>query len=467
MAKTLTLAQRAKKDPKLLARVLKNPGLRSKLPTSMLPADMRNRRALNQRLKQPITDGSSITERDLARESKSAMDVKYGPVEQAQGQRVQEEQQRQRDFTGPGGFYDQYLHQMAENSKQVQNIGAATVGAGLAAQRGVAGLAGADFTQLQGQANQSAALNGVAPANDMTKVAADAASTRQALVGSFVSQQAAQAAATQTYADSMARVVGPQQKLAGAAMQEGRIREKREDQLATSKQRGSDDVAYRAGKRADEAKLVLAKQTLGANVAENRTQAQLERDKLKAGTKAAADKTTADTKADADKQARIDATPNQYGIPNGEWATMTTKARQKVIADFKAKSGTGAAGKKGPKWLTPEQASAGVSQLGQLKDAVTRAKTGKAFIEGHAGQKKLDKAGARQKILGYAPLASKLKHPALVDAAVDAMYDGFINNTTVAALKQAGYKPSEVATALGVKTSGQVKDGSKSYGGPH
>jgi hypothetical protein len=160
MAKTLTLAQRAKKDPKLLARVLKNPGLRSKLPTSMLPADMRNRRALNQRLKQPITDGSSITERDLARESKSAMDVKYGPVEQAQGQRVQEEQQRQRDFTGPGGFYDQYLHQMAENSKQVQNIGAATVGAGLAAQRGVAGLAGADFTQLQGQANQSAALNG-------------------------------------------------------------------------------------------------------------------------------------------------------------------------------------------------------------------------------------------------------------------------------------------------------------------
>jgi hypothetical protein len=47
------------------------------------------------------------------------------------------------------------------------------------------------------------------------------------------------------------------------------------------------------------------------------------------------------------------------------------------------------------------------------------------------------------------------------------MYDGFITNTTVAALKQAGYKPSEVATALGVKTSGQVKDGSTSYGGPH
>jgi hypothetical protein len=467
MAKTLTLAQRAKKDPKLLARVLKNPGLRSKLPASMLPADMRNRRALNQRLKQPITEGSSITERDLARESKSAMDVKYGDVEQAQRQRVQEEQQRQRDFTGPGGFYDQYLHQMAENSKQVQNIGAATVGAGLAAQRGVAGLAGADFTQLQGQANQSAALNGVAPANDMTKVAADAASTRQALVGSFVSQQAAQAAATQTYADSMARVVGPQQKLAGAAMQEGRIREKRDDQLATAKQRGSDDVAYRAGKRADEAKLVLAKQTLGANVAENQTQAQLERDKLKAGTKAAADKTTADTKADADKQARTMPPPTSTASRTASGRTMTTKARQKVIADFKAKSGTGAAKPKGPKWLTPEQAAAGVSQLGQLKDAATRAKTGKAFIEGHAGQKKLDKAGARQKILGYAPLASKLKHPALVDAAVDAMYDGFITNTTVAALKQAGYKPSEVATALGVKTSGQVKDGSTSYGGPH
>jgi hypothetical protein len=109
MAKTLSLAQRAKKDPKLKARALANPGLRSKLPASMLPAEMRNRRALNQRLKQPITQGSSITEGDLARESKAAMQVKYGDVEQGQRQRVQEEQQRQRDFTGPGGFYDQYL----------------------------------------------------------------------------------------------------------------------------------------------------------------------------------------------------------------------------------------------------------------------------------------------------------------------------------------------------------------------
>jgi hypothetical protein len=303
----------------------------------------------------------------------------------------------------------------------------------------------------------------------MTKMAADAASARQALVGSFVSQQAAQAAATQTYADSMARVVGPQQKLAGAAMQEGRIREKRDDQLATAKQRGSDDVAYRAGKRADEAKLVLAKQTLGADIANqtaDRRQcgeeitvetARHHQDRRRRGPRR--------TREKRERDAQDDATPNQYGVPaasgraddhrHARRSSPTSRPRVAAPPSRRVRSGSRRATRRRASRNSANCADGGGAREGW-----------QGLHPGHTRSRRSStRQGRGKKILGYAPLSSKLKHPALVDAAVDAMYDGFINRPRRSnALKQAGYKPSEVATALGVKTSGQVK---KAYTGPH
>src|SRR3954469_1799784 len=118
-----SLEERVKKDPKLLARVLKNPGLRSKLSDSALtkyaPA-MAKQRQMAVRLKTPITPGSTTTERDLARESQAAMTQKYAPLENQQRQALGEEQTRTRDV---GGFYDQSLKQVAQHSQNVQALG--------------------------------------------------------------------------------------------------------------------------------------------------------------------------------------------------------------------------------------------------------------------------------------------------------------------------------------------------------
>src|SRR3954462_1870032 len=110
----LSLEQRVKTDPKRLARVLKNAGLRSKLSDSALqkyaPA-MARQRQMTARLKTPITPGSTTTERDLAREAQAAMTQKYAPLENQQRQALGEERTRTRDV---GGFYDQYLKQVAQ-----------------------------------------------------------------------------------------------------------------------------------------------------------------------------------------------------------------------------------------------------------------------------------------------------------------------------------------------------------------
>jgi hypothetical protein len=496
MASKLSLAQRAKKDPKLRKRALANPGLRSKLPASMLPTAMRQQREMNARLKQPITPGSAITERDLARESKSAMDVKYGPLEAAQKQGLAEEQTRGRDVAG---FYDQYLRQIAAHSANVQAIGQQATNAGLGVQSGITGLANTDLSSINQAATASAGARG-ASAGDISQMANSAAAVRQSLVGSFVAQQAGQNAASQNYADTQAHVVAPGQKLGAQAMAQGRVRQAGQKIKDTTAQRGADTLTYRSERKADEAKMVLANQTLGAKV-----------EGAKASAKAAA----------STKYGTGGSGLNKYGYTYDEWtklsATQKNKARagkgkgggsgddtvysdgafagkthaevnamtpaqRKALVDAHAKGGTtGGAKGKGPKWVTTEQQNSAMTQAQELKRLAALAKAGRAFVPEHEqpwkdGDGKVHKSPwkkqpltmeqARSKVMGA--LGKDTKSPSLVDAAVDAVYQGFLSASTVAALKAAGYKPSVVASNLGVKTSGQVgPKGKDTYGGPH
>src|SRR4051812_47620742 len=166
----------------------------------------------------PIVPGSSINNKTLARTTRAAMDVKYGPLQAQQGRDIRRSQNYARDVGGQGGFYDQYLKQLAQHTANVNTIaGQANQAAGaLPAQ--VTGLAQADLGSLQGQANAGAAVRGMGPAADLTPMASDATAVRQAMTGSFAAQQVAQNAAAQTYADTLAHVVGPTQKLAGQAV---------------------------------------------------------------------------------------------------------------------------------------------------------------------------------------------------------------------------------------------------------
>jgi lipoprotein-anchoring transpeptidase ErfK/SrfK len=348
--KKLTLAQRAKKDPKLRKRALADPGLRSKLPSSMLNPEQRQTRELNVRLKQPITPGSSITERDLAREAGSAMDVKYGPLQQQQQTALGQEQARGRDL---GGWYDQYLRAVAQHSQNVQGIGAQAGQIGLGLQQGVTGLGQAGLAMVQNPANADAAARG-ATAGNLAPMENQALAVRQALTGSFVAQQTAQNAAQQSYADTMANVVAPGEKLGAMAQQAGKAKLAQDDITQTTRQRGADETVYRAGRKSDEAKQILAQQTLTGGLTDKKTQTDLEQQRINETTRAnRADESEAGKKRRADqRKADRDAAakgrePNQYGVPADQWAKWSSSHRQRVIDASKASSAK-------PKTLTPQ-----------------------------------------------------------------------------------------------------------------
>lgn len=474
--KRAPLSERVKSDPGLLRRALKNPGLRSKLPARYLTKDQRQQRTLNVRLRQPIVAGSTTTERDLAREATAAGNVKYGPLETQQQQTLGEEQARQRDT---GGFYDQYLRQVAQHSQNVQNIGAAATTAGLGVQQGITGLAGAGLAGVQNPAVADAQARG-AQAGDMSQMANQAAAVRQALVGSFVAQQAAQNAAASNYAGTQANVVAPGQKLGAQAMATGRVRQARERQEATGREKGAFSEQFRSERRADEAKQVLARQTLGAEITESEN-------KVKADERAAANDLNKYGYTDAEWAKLSEGQRNKArrgsggrgagagddtvytsgafaGRSKSEIAAMSPAERQKIVDAHNNKPGaTDKAKGKGPEWLTPGQSGKGLSDVTALRDYAVKAKTGIKFKptgkEKGPGTK-LSREDAEAKIRGSVAAPA---HPVLLTAALDAAYDRFLHNTTIRALIVAGYKPSEVARTLGVPTSGQMRSGSTSY----
>src|SRR4051812_40335320 len=128
-----SIEDRIKADPKLLARMRANPGLRSKLPDKYLTPKQLMQRRLNKRLDQPIVPGSTVTNRDLSHEADAAMTVKYGPRETQEKQTLGEEKNRARDTAG---WYDQYQAAVAQHSRNVQAIGGMAAQTGLGLQQG-------------------------------------------------------------------------------------------------------------------------------------------------------------------------------------------------------------------------------------------------------------------------------------------------------------------------------------------
>lgn len=336
----LSLAGRAKRDPQLLRRALKSPGLRSKLPSSMLTGHQRRQRVANTlrtrqqaaagqkraRLNAPITPGSSLTERGLNRETRNALDVKYGPLEQQQRQGVGEAQAWQHDI---GGYYDQYLKQIAQQAANVRAIGGQANTAMQGLQGGVTGLATADLKDVQGAANKDAAQRGTT-AGDVSGMASNAAAIRQALVGSFAAQQTTQNAAAARYADTLANLVAPGQKLQAVAQAHGRVRQAREKQEATTQKRAADTATYRSQRRQEEFKNVLAQQTLGGSLASKAAGDKAERARLLE----AARHNRAQENAQGQKV-------NAYGYTAREWAAMTPAEIAKAKALGRAAPGAG------------------------------------------------------------------------------------------------------------------------------
>lgn len=471
-----SIEDRIKADPKLLARMLANPGLRSKLPDKYLTPKQLMQRRLNKRLDQPIVPGSTTTERALSHEAQAAMDVRYGPREHLESQALGEEKNRARDTAG---FYDQYLAQVAQHSRNVQAIGGVAAQTGLGLQQGITGLAGAGLTGLQNPANADAAARG-AQAGDLSGMASNAAAIRQALVGSFIGQQAGQTAAASNYADAQANVVAPGQKLGAQAMSQGRIRKASGDIKATADERGAANFSYRADRRTDEGKNILAGKIANVNADDKAADTAIKAATIygPGGSKQNSygftydewgklpEKTRTAYRTGSNKPAKPASTSgygagktgmNEYGFTYAEWTKLpdAEKTRYRTGAATRAPTKpNGGKDGKGPTWLTPGQSGEGLTQAATLKGYVVKARRGEPFIPGHQKQKPMTREQAREKVRQNSP---SLKHPALLDAAVDAVWDKFITAPTVRALITAGYKPSEVARTLGVPTSGQIK----------
>lgn len=120
---SLAELQKRKNPAALQARVQQlaaNPGTRGLVDTSLLQrfglTGLAAKRLLNERLAQPVVPGSTMTNRDLARESNAAMDVQYGPQ-----RRLLERQQAQAP-----DYYDAYLAELKKAQAGATAQGAQT-----------------------------------------------------------------------------------------------------------------------------------------------------------------------------------------------------------------------------------------------------------------------------------------------------------------------------------------------------
>jgi hypothetical protein len=293
---------------------------------------------------------------------------------------------------------------------------------------------------LQGQANAGAAARGMGPAGDLAPMASDATAVRQAMTGSFAAQQAAQNAAAQTYADSLAHVVGPTQKLAGQAVAQGKVKTARDKLADTKQQRGASALQYQTDTKASESKNVLAGQIAGIGAAAKAV---------------ATTETSRHNKAmEGNEAARIRAAAIKAG--------KLSPSEQKTNAELKFfnKHGywppTGAPKPAKPTTtkvptLSAKDMGDAMTQLAQLKGLAAKAKAGEPFDPKHkkGGRGPLSRSDAAKKILGF---ATKIRDPLLATAALDVIYrGGSLHPNTVKRLRAAGYDPNRVIQTLGAK----------------
>lgn len=417
------------------------------------------------RLRKPIVPGSTVTRGQLRKEAKQATAVKYGPLTQQQRTGVQEAKTYQRDI---GTYYDDYLRHVQQSADRVREAGGRATTALQNLQGGVTGLAAADLTGIQQPANQDAAARG-AQAGDIGQMASNATAVRQALLGSFGAQQARINQGAEDYATHKADVVAPSQRLQGLAMAQGRTRQARQNLGQTMRERGAYNQQYRAERRAEEGKNVLARQIAGVEAGQEAREFRETVRKNKASERIDQARIDADlTKASnsAAKSANKTVTEGAFaGYTQAQLDGFTTAQKRKLIRQHdNRKGGPGSKKNGGGSSLTTGQIAQGLGQLSQLKDLMSKAKAGKAFIKGHGAQPALGRYAGQDKVVRYA--GTDIRHPALARAAADAVYDGHISAYTEQQLKRAGYPPRDVAQALGTSTHSQYTAGNRLRGHP-
>lgn len=314
----LTKLPRAERD-KRIAELVKKPGTRASIPTNLLPANYRRQREENLRLRQPIVPGSTITNRDAGREANAAVGVRYGQPESEINQEIAARTKREGEISS---YYDSYLKELqahqanttAVNQQALQQIG------------GLANIQGPTQAAPQDASNQQAGAN--------------AQAVREALLGAMKGSMVEGGRAATTYADTLARVVGPGQKL-GAQIKAGEnTQTARQALVDLGREKGSYRDQFLAQARADETKNVLSRQALGLDAAKADADAaagRATRRESRRHNKASENNTrTSQEQAAADRNATGYGAgrpgQNSFGYTYDEWNALTPAQRDKARA---------------------------------------------------------------------------------------------------------------------------------------
>jgi hypothetical protein len=362
-----------------------NPATRAALADKFLSPAQLKQRQLNQRLDTPVTPGSTLTNRQLAQQRNAAVQVQYGPQDQALGSRLAASQQTEKD---QAGWYQDYLNELAQHKKNVADISANAN----TAYQGLSGAAQGLGTGVEGTGAQ----------DDASKAQA----VRQALLGNFGALQNAQGRNATDYADTLAKVVGPGQKLQAQAQGRRNTNAVRDQVASLGLQKGAYASKFSTDAITNEQKNVLAQQALGLDVQKAATQAAQNSPAAKAATAAATSEAQMASKygmtvhqwrllgpnGRATRIAATKAKPADSVYTSGPFAgkkksevdAMNPDQRQSTVDVYDKKHGPKTAKKpgEGPDWLTQNEMGAGLAQLGPLKSYATKAKAGQPFVPG-------------------------------------------------------------------------------------
>ena len=359
------MRERNQWTPAKVAAAIGNPGTRANVPTGLLPEKYRKIREQNERFAAPITPGSSLTYGDVARQRKAAETLQFGadPV----GRALAREKQT-------SDYYEAYKNDLAAARVRQEGYGQQAV---------------SQFAGMAGTAGQvPAGLSG-----ENAKVASNAQGVRDQLRAGVGQELASRAASANTLASS-------QQANAGLLKAEA-MKKAGDDTQALRDKLGAWRQQYMDTARDSEAKNVLA-----LSIAKDKTTAELASEAAKL--------------AQQDRESRRQANTSRMNNALNNATSLANNAANN-------------ANKNKPKGKSPWLSQ---GQQNTFRNSVENARAAIPALK-KAGASRAEVADMLRRGGNGLP---KIGNSLALSVALDSIYDGALSRRTVQRLHNDGYK---------------------------
>ena len=229
-------------------------------------------RALNARLNAPIasfqtpngTIVSPSTERDLAHEAQAATTVQYGAQRQGLANDLTSATNQQ---AGNQHWFDDYRNKLADWQAQIAQANQQNVAAAQALPGMVQGLGQQQQGVVQQQQAQNSAVTGGQVNPQLAQQAGQANQVSQAIGANWAGAAQQMAAGRNQYASDVTNLVAPAQQRQALDQGQQQITKVKSAQTDLAGREGAYNQQYRAGRRTDEQKSLLAEASLGLDTA--------------------------------------------------------------------------------------------------------------------------------------------------------------------------------------------------------